>query len=197
LASYYAIAAISQTILGVLADTCPKPEFAGARFELFQISDFQKEKPLEEGISLFLYRVALSSVQRNRQPHIKADNKRYRPPLPIDLYYLVSAWGRTAIQQQRLMGWCMRTLEDVPTLNATLVNTHGGPDAVFHSTESIDLIFEPLSMQDLANVWDLVKPHGQVSIAYVARMVYLDSSVELNEGRLVQTREFDMARHSS
>src|SRR6476661_5720107 len=62
LASFQAIAAISQAILGLLADARPKPEFAGAQFELVQVSDFQKGRPLQEGISLFLNRVTVSPM---------------------------------------------------------------------------------------------------------------------------------------
>src|SRR6266566_1234096 len=102
-ATFQAIAATGQAILGLLADACPKPEFAAARFELYQVNNFRS--PMEEGISLYLYRVAVSGARRNLPPTVGPNGQRYRPPIPLDLHYMVSAWAKTAVKQQRLLGW--------------------------------------------------------------------------------------------
>ena len=47
MASFQAIAATGQAMLGLLADAVPKPEFANAQFGLYQLADFQS--PMEEG----------------------------------------------------------------------------------------------------------------------------------------------------
>ena len=47
-------------MLGLLADACPKPEFANAQFELYQLTNFGNS--MEEGISLYLYRVAVNGA---------------------------------------------------------------------------------------------------------------------------------------
>jgi hypothetical protein len=193
LASAYAIAAVTQTILGVLKDTVPA-EFVAAQFEPLQIADFQKPKPLEEGISLLLYRVDYSPVQRNLQQRAAANGSQRRPPLPVDLHYIVTPWGRTSSGQQRLLGWCLRTLEDIGTLNASLLNHFGGPDPVFKATETVDVVHEPIPMTDWSGLWDLLKPNAHVSVGYVARMVYIESEIEVPAGQPVQTRVFGMAR---
>jgi hypothetical protein len=79
LATYQALAATGQAILGLLADARPKPEFADAVFELYQPSNFQK--PIKEGISLFLYRVTVNLGQRNQTSRPRPDGLRPRPPL--------------------------------------------------------------------------------------------------------------------
>jgi uncharacterized protein DUF4255 len=192
-ASVNAIAAVTQTILGILSDAVPA-DFTGAQFEPLQIADFQKPKPVDEGISLLLYSVAASALQRNLHPRPEASGKQVRPPLPLDLHYLVTAWGKTAPQQQRLLGWCMRTLEDVGRLNPALLNHYGGPDIVFKSNEIVDLVYESIAMTDLSSLWDMLKPNAHVSVGYVARMIYIESEVEIPTGAPVQTRLYDMAR---
>ena len=191
MATYHAIAATSQAILGLLERACPKPEFEGAVFELYQAKDYQN--PMEEGVSLYLYRVATGS-RRNLPSRVGPQGQQYRPPLPIDLYYMLTVWAKTAIKQQRLMGFCIRELEDTPLLPASLLNHFGPERDIFRPDEAVELIFEPLSLQDLSNVWEPLKPNIQPSTTYVARMVSIESSVELPGGRPVQTREFDFPK---
>ena len=189
MASYGAIAATGQALLGLLADALPKPEFAAARFELYQAQDFKT--PLEDGVALYLYRVAVNGTQRNLPPRVLPDGRRFKPGLPIDLHYLLIPWARDAVKQQRLLGWCMRTLEDTPILPAGLLNHYAPEPETFHPGETVELITDPLSLQDLNNIWDPFKPTIQLSAAYIARMLVIDSPLEVISGPPVQTRVFD------
>ena len=47
-------------------------------------------------------------------------------------------------------------------------------------------------MQDLAPIWDVMKPHVSLSIAYVVHMVPIESLAALTMAGPVQTRTFDM-----
>src|SRR5688500_4071156 len=100
MAQYPAIATVGTAILSLLADARPKPDCANAQFELYQSSDF--ESPMEEGISLFLYRVTINGTVRNPVARVDPTGKRRRPPLPVDLSFMMTAWGRTAEKQQFL-----------------------------------------------------------------------------------------------
>jgi len=64
----------------------------------------------------------------------------------------------------------------------------------FHPNETIEVICDPLSLQDWAAVWDKLKPKLQTSMTYVARMIAIDSTVALTEAAPVQTRAFDFAK---
>jgi Pvc16 N-terminal domain len=195
LSTYLAMAATSKTILGLLEDACPKNEFPNARFALYLASDFDKAVLIEEGISLFLYRITINGAIRNLPPRTGPDGRRYRPSLPVDLHYLITAWGKDADKQQRLLGWCMRVLEDTPILPAGLLNHYMRPEKdTFRDEETVELICDPLSLQDWTAVWDKLKPKIQTSVTYVARMIAIESNVELAEARAVQTRGFEMAQ---
>ena len=196
MANHHAIAAVGQTILGVLSDACPRPEFEGCRFELYQSSQFSK--PMEEGISLYLYRVAANATRRNLPPRIDTDGRKHRAPLPLDLFYMLTPWARTAERQHRLLGWAMRTLDETPTLHAALLNHFAAPDReTFASDETITVIQEPISVQDMFNLWDFAKHNIQVSVTYVVRLVPLDSLVIEDVNAHVQTRGFDMGKRAA
>jgi hypothetical protein len=191
MATYHAIAATGQAILGVLADACPRDEFGGAAFELYQPSDLKD--PMDDGVSLYLYRIAVNAARRNMPPRSAPDGRRLRPPLPLDLYFLLTAWARTAARQQRLLGWAMRTIEDTPVLGSGVLNHYGPEPDTFLAHEAVELICEPVSLQDQVNIWEPFQANHQLSVTYVARMVAIDSRLELPDAAPVQTRVFEHA----
>ncbi len=192
MASPNAIAATGQAIVGLIAAGISRDEFASARFELYQASDFQN--PMTEGISLYLYRITPAGEIRNYPPRVSPDGKRYRPLLPINLHYILSAWAREALKQQRLLGQAMRILEHTPVIPAGILN-QGGPEGdTFRPNETVDLVMESLSVYDMGAIWDVAKPNVQPSVAYVARMIGLESQVELVEAADVQARQFRAAK---
>jgi hypothetical protein len=190
LATHQAIAVTGQAILGLLADACPKPEFAGAEFELYQPSNFQK--PMSEGLSLFLYRVTVNLGQRNQSSRPRADGQRPRRPLPLDLHYMLTPWAATAARQQRMLGWAMRSLEDTPILDSGYLNHYGPEAGIFLDSETVELSHDPISLQDMLNIWDVFKPNQQLSVTYLARMVSIESELGIAEFAPVQTRVFEI-----
>jgi hypothetical protein len=192
LASYHAISATSRAIIGLLEDACPKTEFDKAEFKLYQASNY--ENPIAEGISVLLYRVTVNTTLRNLPPRVAPDGTRYRPSLPLDLQYLLTAWAADTERQQRLLGWAMRTLEDTTILPAAILNKYIDMPDTFRPEEAVELVCDSLSVQDLTAVWDKLKPKYQTSVTYVARMISIDSEIKLTEAELVQTRGFDMRK---
>ncbi len=200
MASYRAIVATSLAIRGLLVNGCP-PELRGAEFRIFQAKDFSSSTPMARGVSVYLHRVTFNTSRRSLPPRVGLDGIRYRPPTPVDLGYMITAWADNPERQQELLGWAIRTLQDCPILPAGLLNNFAGgretDPPVFADDETVELVGEILSMQDLINIWEVVKSNQQPSIPYVARAVHLDSEVRLTEAPGVQTRGFDMASLAS
>lgn len=193
MASYHAIAAISDAIRRLLENACPRSAFPDARFEIFQPSDFKEG--LTEGISVYLYRVAINTTNRNQQPRYGPDGKKYLPPLPIDLFYLVSAWAATTYQQQLLLGWAMRALADTTGIPAGFLNQDVPVQDTFQPNEVVELVMDVVPPGDMHNLWDVFRVNQdrsqQLSVPYVARLITIDSSVELTEQGNAQTRVFE------
>ena len=178
----------------MLKDASAETEFAGLSVELLQANDFRAGAPMQEGLSLYLYRVAVNVSRRNMPPSVGPDGERYRPAIPLDLYYLLTPWGQTAAKQHRLLGWAIRELQNMPVLPAALLNNYVPESATFRPTETVELIFESVSVQDMMNITDPIKLTQPLSIAYVARIVALESTVRLVEAGPVQTRVLDYGR---
>lgn len=197
MANYKAIAATSKAILGLLREHCPESEVINPAFELYHARSY--DKPMEEGFSLYLFRIAVNASLRNLPPRRAPDGRRYRPSLPLDLHYLLTAWAKDPERQQRLLGWAMRFLEDRLNLTANQINRYLGDEDkdTFHAEEAVELILDPLPPADHFNLWDKLKPKMQTSVTYVVRMVLLDSEIEWAEAPPVQTREFKVAERST
>jgi Pvc16 N-terminal domain len=194
MATYPAIAATSDAVLGLLQSAAVGTEFDGVAFAHYQSGDF--ESPMSDGVTLYLYRVTVSS-NRNLPPQVGPDGRRYRPPIPLDLHFLVTAWAETAVRQQRMLGFAIRTLEDTPILPAGVLNQHSPEPNVFRPEETVELVYENLTVQDIGYIWDVAQTKEQPSATYTARMVEIESPVAFDEGGLVQTRELQFAQADS
>jgi hypothetical protein len=192
LASYQAISAIGQAIASLLKSAQPPVELPAVDVRIFQAKDVQANADFE-GISLFLYRVAVSSSRRQMPPTMSPLGRPFKRPLPLDLYYLLTPWAKTAEMQHILLSWAMRSIEDSPSLPPSLLNAHFPDQLPFRPDETVEVIHDPLSVQDLNNIWEILGKHDvQVSTSYVVRLVPIDSQlVEPPNAGPVQTRVFD------
>ena len=191
MASFRAVAAVSRAVLRLIEDSCPRTEFPDAQFALQQAIDIAKA-PIPEGISLYLYRVGVNTTRRNLPPRIEPDGRQFRPPIPLDLFYALCVWGRSVEIQQRLLGFSMRALEDSPIFPAGVLNQPGPEPGTFRGHETVQIVCDSLSLQDLQLLWDELKPNVPLIVGYVARMVPIDSEISIIEGPAVQTRVFEM-----
>lgn len=191
MATYHAISAIGQAVVSLLKAARPQAGFPTFDVRLFLAKDVQNVGDWE-GISLFLYRVIVSGSRRQMPAAIGPGSRPYRRPLPLDLFYLLTPWAKTAEMQHLLLAWAMRTIEDSLSLPASLLNAHFPNDRPFRPEESVELIHDPLTVQDLNNIWEILGKHDvQVSASYVVRTLPIDSSLQEGPGAgRAQTRSY-------
>ncbi|RYE61333.1 MAG: DUF4255 domain-containing protein [Oxalobacteraceae bacterium] len=198
MATFQAIAVTGNTIRNLLAEAWSRDAFPGAQFQLCLATQLSKV-PFDVGVSIYLYRVAFNTTRRNLPPRRQANGLCFKPSVPLDLHFLITAWARTPEQQWALLAWAIRTIEDTPMLPAGLLNQNAGSDPdgtaqmVFGDNESVELVGETLSLQDMVSIWEIAKGNQQPSVSFVARSVVIDSLVDMPAGEPVQTRAFDLA----
>ena len=108
---------------------------------------------------------------------------------------MMTAWGQTAEVQQRLLGWAMRELENTPVLPSSLLNHYVQEVDTFRASETVELLSETISMQDMNTLWEgfrVNKTNQHLSVIYVARMLLIESNLEIAEYPPAQTRRFDL-----
>lgn len=169
----------------------PNPALpASLKFEVYLAKNFKDDAHMKEGVSLFLYRVYVSANQRATRVR-DTNGRMLRPPLPLELHFFLTIWADSASMQHRILGWTMRVLDDYPVLAASLLNASVPP--VFGMDEAVEIIPGQLTNEEMMRIWDDLHTDYQLSIPYVARVVRIESQLEILEGGApVQRRDFEM-----
>jgi hypothetical protein len=190
MANYLAIAAVGRTLLRLIEEECPRDEFPTTpTFALYASHDFGATL-ITEGFSLMLYRVTVNAA-RNQAPRRGPDRVKHRPPLPLDLHFMLTPWAAEPERQLRLLGWAMRFVEDHPILTANVLNhsLSRRERPAFRPDEAVELYCDPPGLADYLGLWDKFKARWQTSVTYVARMVLIESELTMPDEALVRTRD--------
>lgn len=189
MANHKAIYAVCEGVLRLLKSNCETVDFNCAQMEYGVYLAKHFREPMKTGVSLFLYRVFPNSSHRTPGGRIAPDGRRYGTQLPLDLHFLLTAWGAEASLQHTITGWMMRVLEDEPILPPGLLNSLE-PD-IFHQDETVEVNLDDLKNEDLLSIWrDMVDCKYQLSIPYVARNIRIESTRLMDTGAPVIRRVF-------
>ena len=190
MATTSAIAATMEAVVRLLRSSYDPVQFNNASldFKVYVANDFLS--PMDEGISLLLYRIFQDGTIRTPPGRMQPNGQRGPTKLPLELHFLLTAWAKTASLQDELAGWMMRTLEDNAVLYPSLLNSY--KPGVFFPEETVEISLAQLSTEDLFNIWDVIIKHTyQLSVPYVARVVRLESTLTNVMGSQVQDRAMD------
>jgi hypothetical protein len=187
MANYRAIGATCEAVVRLLQQAW-RPELfdnAELQFKVYRTKSFTT--PMDVGVSLFLYRVLLNGVQRIPPSRPGPHGQPRRPQLPLELHFLLTPWAKDASLEQEILGWMMRALEDTPILPAGILNMLA-PD-VFAAEETVEIVVGQLANEEIFRIWDVLPNDFQISVPYIARVVRIDSELDLREAGPVVRRD--------
>jgi hypothetical protein len=192
MADYRAVLAVSEAMRGMLRSSYRREDFDDTEleFEIYTSRDFTTRN-IENGVTLFLYRIYINAANRIPPGRIGVDGRRRRPQLPLELHYLVTIWARQHTLQHSLAAWTMRTLEDNALLQPGVLNAGGR--GIFRPEEAVEVCLAEMRTEDLFRIWEVLGPNPyHLSIPYLARVVPVESIERLPEaeGPPVQERVF-------
>jgi hypothetical protein len=124
-------------------------------------------------LSIYLYRIVEDPNTKNRFPVPGLGANLRKPPLSLDLYYLLTPMVGAPREQHIVLGKTMQVLYDRAILEgADLV---GGIGA---SGEQVRVILNPVSLEETARVWQALEMSYRLSVCYVVRVALVDSTRE-------------------
>jgi uncharacterized protein DUF4255 len=124
-------------------------------------------------LSIYLYRIVEDPNTKNRFPVTGNGANQRKPPLTLDLYYLVTPMVGAPREQQILLGKVMQVLYDRAILEG---NDLTGSLAVLN--EPLRVILNSVSLEETARVWQAMEMSYRLSVCYMARVAMLDSTRE-------------------
>jgi hypothetical protein len=124
-------------------------------------------------LSIYLYRIVENAYLKNRFPLEGRGGTQRKPPLTLDLYYLITPLVGTPREQQIVLGKTMQVLYDRAILESPDLEGSLG-----QSGEEIRLVLNPVSLEELTRVWQALEIPYRLSVCYIARVAIVESDQE-------------------
>ncbi|MFJ6633675.1 Pvc16 family protein [Streptomyces sp. NPDC091376] len=155
------------------------------------------EPPTEPTINVFLYQVTPNPSMRHTDLPTRATDGTLvkRPATPLDLHYLISAYGEEAeLVGQRLIGCVVRTLHEMPVLSRELIELAterpylAGSDLA-RSPQSVRFTPTVMDVDETSKLWGMLHqtPYS-LSVAYQASLVLIEGREKPVPAKPVETR---------
>lgn len=132
-------------------------------------------------LSVYLYRITEDPFMKNRFPVEGTGGRIRKPPMALDLYYLITPLLKAPRDQQIVLGKAMQILYDRPTLE--------GPElagTLADSGDVIRVIFNAVPLQEVSWVWQALETPYRLSVSYSVRVTMLDSTEERFQQRVFE-----------
>ena len=119
-------------------------------------------------VNLFLYRVEEHPNLKNQEiPGTGHPGTYGYPPLSLNLYYLVTAYGSNTSNSdsfldetlsQQVLGSCMRVFHDYPIISEDLEAISGSVPVIIdpdiqNEFERIKITLEPITLDEISKIW--------------------------------------------
>ncbi len=145
-------------------------------------------------LNIFLYQVAVNAGLRNNSlPSRSPTGERLtNPPLALDLYYLITAYGKADFQAEILLGYAMHLLHQRPMLDRPAIRRALNPSPLDVSmlpptfqalaasdladqVETIRITPAMLALEELSKLWAAIQTHYRPSAAYQVSVVLIEA----------------------
>lgn len=147
-------------------------------------------------LNLFLYRVSANPAWRNAGlPAWAADGTRLaNPPLPLDLHYLLTAYGAEDFSAEILLGYAMELLHDRPLLTRADIRRSLAPDSplkvslipkdtqgraavdLADQIETLKITPQYLGTEELSKLWTAMQARLRPTMAYEVSTVLIQGT---------------------
>jgi hypothetical protein len=147
-------------------------------------------------LNLFLHRVTPNAGWRNEGlPSRGANGQRIsRPPLALDLHYLVTAYAGEDFQAEILLGYAMHLLHERPVLDRATIRRALDPSPLGTSilppafaalvaadlakqVEAVTISPEPMDTEEMSRLWAAIQSPYRPTVSYLVSVVLVEADV--------------------
>lgn len=177
-----AIAAVTATLRNLLhAGLTADHNLADATVTMQPVDRARANGDSANQMNIFLYHVQPNAAWRNMDyPGRTRSGETSVPPVGLNLYYLLTAFGRDNDTQRpfshELMGRAISILADHPLLGADEIKAALPDNDLWTQIERIRFTLQPYSVDEIAKIWTGFQTQYRLSVAYEAAVVLIDSN---------------------
>ena len=177
-----AIAAVTSTLRNLLTQGLQlEPDLVDATVTTMVPDRARASSDTANQVNLFLYQATLNAAWRNLDvpTRVRPGETGYAP-LALNLYYLVTAYGRDNDQSQpfshELLGRAMSILHDHPVLGTDEIQAALPGNDLYTQIERIRFTLQPLGVEEIYRLWTGFQTPYRTSVSYEATVVLIDST---------------------
>jgi hypothetical protein len=199
MADFLAIAGVSRTLRSLLRDRLEQPPVDVT----IAPPDAAVTGMTGRRVNLYLYQVSENGYLRNQEIPGQGHPAAYgRPPLSLDLHYLVTAYGANDtnvdadLEAQQILGDAMRVLHEHPLISEELHENDNPADplildaALVGEFEKVKVTLHPSNLEELSKIWTaLPQSSFRRSVAYQVSVVQIESRRPRRSALPVRRRE--------
>jgi len=189
-----AIAAVTATLRNLLTTgISADPDLADVTVTMQPVDRARTGNTTANQLNVFLYHILPSAAWRNMDmPSRVRNGETGAPPLGLNLYYLITAYGRDDDLRvpfsHHLLGRAMSVLSDHPLLFAADIKAALPNNDLWNQVERIRFTLQPLPQDELSKLWTGFQTGFRLSMAYEAAVVLIDSGLSAKTPLPVLTR---------
>ena len=185
----FAIAAVTRTLLALIKRAVVDTALpAGIPADIAPANATEvTSRPLDKArdantntnqLNLYLYHTVPNAAWRNTDlpPQAKPGDIAM-PPLALNLYYLITAFGENNAEQiaQFLLGRAMLALHDNALLMAKDISDAFAISVLQDQVERVRITAQPLSTEEMYKLWATFQTQYRISAAYEVAVVLIES----------------------
>jgi hypothetical protein len=175
MADYTVLSEVGESILSVLWEEMQADPQINTLIDSEDRISLESPADLEGNdtvrLSIYLYRIVEDAYSKNRPPIDDGRGLLQKPPLTLDLFYLVTPLVGLPREQQIVLGKTMQILYDRPTLEGS--DLAGSLKA---SGEVVRVILNPVTLEETTRVWQALEMSYRLSVCYVVRVALVQST---------------------
>jgi hypothetical protein len=174
MSDYMVLAAAGESLLNVLWEEIQNDPAINALINSAAQISLQSPYDLRDNdavrLSIYLYRIVEDPHTKNQYP-VRGNGDRLRkPPLTLDLYYMVTPLVGLPREQHIVLGKVMQVLYDRAILQGLdLVGT------LANSAAELRVILNSVNLEENTRVWQALEMSYRLSVCYIVRVVLVDS----------------------
>ncbi|GAC1347444.1 MAG: DUF4255 domain-containing protein [Ktedonobacteraceae bacterium] len=184
-----AIATVTATLLKLITDTTKHLNLQQSIDITSLPPDKARNSNAGNQINIFLYQTMVNGSWRNRDiPNQVRPGESGMPPLALNLYYMVTAYGADGkdadVLGHILLGRAMSVLYDYPVLGATEIEDAtvaflpaNSDSGLQHQIDRVRITLQPMSLEEMSKLWMMFQTQYRLSAAYEVEVVLIDSSL--------------------
>jgi hypothetical protein len=166
---------ISADFNAVPSDTRPTAEISVTTLPLDKVRNGDSSR---NQVNLFLYHAEPNAAWRNMDmPRRVRPGESGHPPLALDLFYLITAYGQddSELIAHLLLGMAISILHDHPLLSRAEIESALAASGLHQQIERIRINPQPVSLDETSKLWTGFQAEYRLSAAYQVSVVLIDS----------------------